>query len=125
MQTSTGTIVTLALALIVSFSDHAHARGGLGGFHAQGYHIGGVGVPYGGVSMGSAAAMHTGIGYGRMHFHPSVGYYHPATQPYHYNLGGVGGFRYNQSYANPYSYHNPYMYHPNSTPYHVPFTPPF
>ena len=72
--------------------------------------------------MGGAAAAAQAGGYGNMHFRPPVGAYQAPTQPFNYTLGGIGGFRYNAAYANPYTYHNPYMYRQFSNPYQVPFT---
>ncbi|MBM99553.1 MAG: hypothetical protein CMJ77_10535 [Planctomycetaceae bacterium] len=123
-RSSTFGFFALIACLGIAMPEESFARGGLGGYHSEGYHIGGVGVPYGGVSLGTAAAggMHAGYGYGKTHYHPSIGYYHPSTEPYRYNLGAVGGYRYNQSYANPYAYHNPYMYKPYDNPLAIPYT---
>lgn len=120
-------ISMLALAIFTwcFHTNDVFARGGLGGFHGQGYHIGGVGVPYGGASMGPAASTVRTRSYGAASFTPSIGSMGTmgaAGQPFTYSLGGIGGFHYNPSYANPYTYHNPYMYHPYTNPYQVPFT---
>ena len=117
--------VTLFIAVLLVLPGDAAARGGLGGYHGEGFHLAGVSVANpGAVSMGSYGGVHTGSAYGRVHFHPSVGYYHPSSQPIERYSPGLGRFQYNQLYANPDAYRNPYMVNPYN-PYHVPFAHPF
>lgn len=118
-------VIVLAIVGLASLPGQAQARGGLGGYLGEGYHLAGVSTAYGGVSMGSTAGVHPGYSYGRVHFHPDMGYYQPASQPAFHYAPGLGGLIYNPRYANPDVYHNPYMYHPNINPYSVPFTHPF
>lgn len=121
---STRVICFVALTFVASstLSRELQARGGLGTFHAGGYQV----APMGAMApdpSGTPGSYSPRPSYGAVHYHPSVGHYHPAPRPFTYSP--YGGFHYNESYSNPYTYHNPYQYRQFSNPYSVPFTKPF
>lgn len=103
-------------------ADKVQAHGGIGGFHAAGFHAGGAaGFHAGGVAGFHAggvagAGFHAGgvnhVGY-YPHFNPAVGYYHPAAR------AAAWGAAYNRNFG--YDDYNPYAYQqPN--PYQAPST---